>query len=562
MKILFRTMMLVLAVILSAAACSKPENESGAEQTSPQEQEDAEFSVDVSGIGTVTVNVHIIAKDRNMGYYSDVLTEGDFTEAQKHGFDDYLQYVLSNIMESQGKSYDEAVKTITSYGSDDYNITTLQPDSKYYAVAVGIDDKGKATTEVYSKEFATMAVETSDNTFAVTVSDLTEMGAKISVKTGNNDSYFMDIVPSGVREELGDDRDIRKYLIESHLAAGDLEDFILSGPADKIYESLKPGWKYDVVVFGCKDGFANTDAVFERFTTLAGEENPALCEFEFDCTLNASKPSIFAFYPSNPMAVYICDAMFEADYQMILEASGGDVDKAGETILNEMIMIYAGDFGTRAETLNLLGTVGPYEYGIDVEPGEDYRMWAVCVDQNGMPIGKFITSEVFTAPEAIVSKATVSIKSYPWFDGDELYKLDPVAFNGAKGNAAVDLLIEPSEDAVEWWAWVFMGDLRETSDKTVIKNLTDYGMPEMHNFKDGYIVAYWGESTICAVAKDADGNFGVPVRQYVDLTKEGATPVSQLQSLDGRHFSAFPMKTASRSCLGADYRLVAKRKLK
>ena len=90
-------------------------------------------------------------------------------------------------------------------------------------------------------------------------------------------------------------------------------------------------------------------------------------------------------------------------------------------------------------------------------------MWAVCVDQNGMPIGKFITSEVFTAPEAIVSKATVSIKSYPWFDGDELYKLDPVAFNGAKGNAAVDLLIEPSEDAVNGGhgcLWVICAKLR------------------------------------------------------------------------------------------------------
>ncbi len=553
-------MMLAFAVILSASACSKPENNSGTEQPLPPGQEEAEFSVEVSGIGTVTVNVHITAKDKDMGYYSDVLTEEDFTEAQKHGFDDYLQYVVSSIMESQGKSYDEAVKTITSYGSDDYNITTLQPDSKYYAVAVGIDDKGKSTTEVYSKEFVTMDVEASSNTFDITVSDVTEFGAKVSVKTKNDDDYFMDIVPSGVKEEVeARGEDIRQYLIESHLAAGDLEDFILSGSKEFVAETLKPGWKYDVIAFGCKDGFANTEAAVSQFPVKAGEEDPNLCEFEFDCTLNANKPSTFAFYPSDPTAVYVCDAMFASDYQMILESCENDAEKAGAIILDEMIGIYAGDFGTRAETLNLIGTVGPYEYSMDVEPGEDYMMWAVCVNQEGEPVGKFIVSEVFKAPDAVVSPATVNIIEYTWFDGDKLYELDPVTFKGAKGNAVVSLKVEPSADAAEWWAYVFSGDLRETSDKSIIKNLTEYGLPDMKNFTEGLVVAYWGESTICAVAKDADGNFGVPVRQYVDLTKEGATPVEQLPVIAARQLSVYPMMATPGRKADFSYRSAGKR---
>lgn len=558
MKFLLKTMFTASIVFFLGAACSKPDP---APEPSPEPApEVAEFVVDVTEIGTVTANVHIKVKDDKKGYFSDVLSENDFRQAEKHGFDDYLNYVISTIMTEQGKTHDEAVKVITSYGSDDYILTTLKPDSKYYAVAVGIDASGKSTTDVYSKEFKTADVESSDNAFEISVSDISELEAKVSVKTSNNDPYFMDVVPSGIRAELGTDWDIRHYLIESHLAAGDLDDFIIKGSAETVYEGLKPGWEYEVVVFGCKDGFANTDASIESFASIAGEDDPSLCEFEFDCTLNANEPSVFAFIPSDPMAVYICDAMFEDDYQMILEAVNGDEAKAGEMILEEMISMYGSDFGTRAETLNLLGSVGPYEYTMSVDPGNDYRMWAVCVDQDGKPVGKFITSEVFKAPDLVVSNATVNINNYPWFDGDELYKLDPVTFKGAQGNAVVMLQVEPSEDAADWWAWVFYGDLRETKDKTVIKNLVDYGMPEMNKFSEGYIVAYWGENTICAVAKDADGNFGVPVRQYVDLTKEGATPVDQLQSF--RQLSVFPMMTAAGKTTEVSYRSAGKRTLK
>ena len=552
-------MLLLSVVCLFGAACTKSDPAPGTDPNSSEKPENAEFIVEVSDVGTVTVNVHITAKDKDMGYYSDVLTESDFLEAGKHGFDDYLQYVIKSL-ESQGKTYEEAVETITSYGSDDYILTTLKPNMKYYAVAVGIDKEGKSTTDVFSYNFTTLDVEASSNTFDITVSDETEFGAKVSVKTQNDDDYFMDIVPSGVKEEVeARGEDIRQYLIESHLAAGDLEDFILRGSKEFVAETLKPGWKYDVIAFGCKDGFANTVASVSAFSTLRGEDDSALCEFEFDCTLNVNGPSTFAFYPSDPTAVYICDAMFEADYQMLLESSEGDKDKTGAIILDEMIMMYAGDFGTRAETLNLLGTVGPYEYSIDIEPGEDYRMWAVCVDQNGNPTGKFITSEVFTAPEAVVSPATVNIIEYPWFDGDKLYELDPVMFKGAKGNAVVSLKVEPSADAAEWWAYVFSGDLRETSDKSIIKNLTEYGLPDMKNFTEGLVVAYWGESTICAVAKDADGNFGVPVRQYVDLTTEGALPVEQQPAAASRQLSLFPMMTNAGLKTGFTYRSAGKR---
>lgn len=84
--------------------------------------------------------------------------------------------------------------------------------------------------------------------------------------------------------------------------------------------------------------------------------------------------------------------------------------------------------------------------------------------------------------------------------------------------------VEPTADAAHWYLYSFLGDLRESSDRSVINNLVMVGEPAKDQ-TEMLIICFWGENTICGVAQDEAGNYGPILREVVDLTKEGASAV-------------------------------------
>ena len=98
------------------------------------------FKVSVSNITPTTAEITVSPSNETKSYFSDIVTDADWLESQKHGFDDYLQYFIEVVMmEQQEMTREEAVKAITSYGNDAYTARGLEPGAKYWAVAVGID---------------------------------------------------------------------------------------------------------------------------------------------------------------------------------------------------------------------------------------------------------------------------------------------------------------------------------------------------------------------------------------------------------------------------------------
>lgn len=485
------------------------------------------FAISVSDISAVGVTIGIRPQDKRLVYYWDVLDENDFSVMQRNGVNDYLQWFLNDrLMGEWGYSFDEAVKMMSSSGDEDYEMTGLEPGSKYHVIAVGINSEAYATTDVVSKEFSTLPAVASDNTFRVTLSGVGHTDATVTVKTANDDPYFLDICPEGMDEGLSD-QEYARYLIDHYTSWGGLPERCHAGDcrvtnAD-MDEVLKPGWKYEVVAFGYQDGMITTDVTRIPMETLSGGD-PAACGFAFDYTLGAYTYSHFVTTPTDPMAVYISDVIEENAYQQYLSYYGGDPEKAMDEVLKSMIGYYAPDFQSRVETIEVLAQVGTSDFQINLAPDTEYRLWAVCVDQYGNPVAPYVVGEPFRSLKQEPSSAGIELKECRWYDGDELYKADPQTFASARGYAVLAVQVEPTTDAAHWYLYSFLGDLRESSDRNVINNLVAMG-DEAKDQTEMLIVCFWGENTVCGVALDEAGNYGPILREVVNLTKEGASAV-------------------------------------
>ena len=149
----------------------------------------------------------------------------------------------------------------------------------------------------------------------------------------------------------------------------------------------------------------------------------------------------------------------------------------------------------------MLAATGPVEFERNLQTGDQLRMWAVAIDQKGVPVAPFIISETYTVEENTAALAEVSIDSYAWYDGAELAQLDPINFAGFEEYAVLLLKVSHNDKAAHWWTGCFMGDLSnpdEYSDRSIINNLVTYGIPEFKDAVDQLLAVYWDENTICS----------------------------------------------------------------
>ena len=485
------------------------------------EKQNAPFVVKVYNVSSVSATVEIQPFDTESPYYMDIMPASDFEQAQKYGFDDYMTYLLETLGAQTGKGRNEVIEMISSYGNDGFIVTTLKPESRYYAVAVGINDSGMTTTDVVYEEFTTLKQAMSDNVLEITASGITSTHSKINVKVSNGDPYILAIEPTNCMAGLGGEA-IADYIIQSNIAWGGLEQITYTGDQQIEFEG-KAGWEYSIVAFGYQGGVVTSDVTVYEFTMGEGG-NPASCTFNFG--FEAEKWEMYLnVEPSMNDVVYICNIVKKTDLDVLTDATGNKheaLNECLETLIEELIA----DCGSRERVVDLISMMGSQQFNIKYEYATEYVQWAVPVDQDGNPTADFSVSEVFMTPAEEKSDASLSIVSYRVFNGSELATLYPSDFKVAKGYAVVELIVKPSESAVKWWSYIALDDLTSYPEQTIIKNIlqapTDEGMTRQ------LIVSFWGTNTIMGVAQDANGKYGPLLLEVVQLDKNNVTPASEL----------------------------------
>lgn len=451
----------------------------------------------------------------------DILSAADFEEATEHGFDDYMKWFISHLKEQTGKSEAEVIEMISSYGNDGFIVTTLTPESRYYAVAVGIGVDGMTTTEVVSQELTTLAKAVSDNVFEISATDINASTATINVKTSNDDPYVVTIEPYSTTKDISDE-DLANYIIQNNMAWGGIEQMLFNGDSQHEH-SGKAGWEYEVIAFGYQDGSTTTDVTRFKFSMAEGSSTVD-CSFAFNQEFGTFDMHL-SVTPSDNSVVYVTNVIKTSELANLMKDGKSREDALKENLEN-LIEIMIEDCGTRANVVELISLMNKETYSLRFEYSTEYIQWAVPVDQDGYPAAAFSCSEPFTSPAEYISPATVSVKSYKVYNGTVLAALYPEMFKGAKGFAVVDLRVEANSDAESWWTYIALKDLSKYSKETIIKNLLT--APTQANLTQQYVVAFWGENTIFGIAQDADGNYGEPLLQVINLSEDNVSSPTDL----------------------------------
>lgn len=500
------------------------ENEGNKEDENPEEGEkpkETQFKIKVYDITSVSATVEVEPVDTEAPYYTDILSAGDFSQTIEYGFDDYMKWLLEHLSEKHGKTRNEVIEMISSYGNDGFITTTLDPETEYYAVAVGIDENGMTTTDVVYEKFSTSKAEVSENAFGINVSNITTSSATINVTTENPDPYIVVIEPSSCIEGL-EGKELADYIIQNHIAWGGLEQMTYSSDTN-IEHTGKSGWEYDVIVFGYSEGTATTEVLKTPFTMSEGGD-PEACTFsfgskfgEFDMHLEAT--------PSDNSVVYVGNLIRKNDLESLI-AANGSLEAALTENLESMIEELIADCGTRARVIDLITVMGPLDYSLKYTYETEYIQWVVAIDQNGNTTAPFVCSDPFTSPAEKLSDATLTIKECKWFDGAELAKVFP-EYKMFEDYAVVDLTVDASEEAETWISYIALEDLTDRTREVIIKNLNN--APTQPGLKRQLIPAYWGTNTVMGVAQDAEGVYGPLLLEVLEITKETASDISEFK---------------------------------
>lgn len=93
---------------------------------------------------------------------------------------------------------------VSSYGNDGFILTSLKPETSYYAIAVGIGPDGMTTTDVVYEKFETPAKEVSANSISISVEDITATTALVKTEVTNDDHYILTLEPANIIKGMTD----------------------------------------------------------------------------------------------------------------------------------------------------------------------------------------------------------------------------------------------------------------------------------------------------------------------------------------------------------------------
>lgn len=488
------------------------------------------FNIDVSNITYTSADIIVMPSNKQIPYYYGIFPAEEYeqTKDKNELLYDQVRWDIINLMYDEGLSFEEAIERTAYLGDAGGSLQegALRPGTKYVVVAFGFDKYARPNTDITVGRFQTTAVTPSSNTFAITLESKSAIDVVYKIETTNDDPYFTGIYTKEMLAGLSDDEIVALLEERSEIYGGYNGSDSFSGNgrlfADTDYEIIALG--YDMA--------ATTPITRLEFSTEAGG-NPADCRFEFEfipeafkATLNvqASDETVFYHYDLIPVEEYTTDEELTSEFEEYLKQASAEMGATiSEAVLN---MCYRGEAGDIYATESL----------------KKYYAVAYAVNIDGTPGGKVQKQEV-QAAERKISSANVTITHSKFYNGADLYALDPDKYVGGVNWDGVPLAympctITPNADAKTWYVGVFYSDIMTMSDAGIIQNLIEYAGGEKDpiqlsrcwfNFFD---VSYYGESgmtsAICAVAIDANGDYSAIYKEEVKLLTTGVSPISEI----------------------------------
>lgn len=392
--------------------------------------------------------------------------------------------------------------------------------TEYIVFACKWDEDCRFTGEPTYVWHTSADVPLSDNVITVTVGDDVDQSSFfVDVKTTNNDPYVMIAEPSVFMEGM-DEAQIYAHLMEDYGTWG-LLNYVYEGDVAGRMTGLEPDTEYTMVVFGYKAGRQTTS--MQKFTVRTASAGPAEdCTFDFVLNEAGANTLNITVTPSDAAHYY---------YWYVYK-----VDQTAEDVKNDVRdMIANSYYGDMYEfsyyELSQGKSTGEISF---LAPETEYRVAAVVMDEDtGEFLADVIFSEPFSTTEAVYADITITATFDKFYNGDDLYVINPDAGAQYRGYAMVpvSITIDGEYSSYYYTMFEYETDLENPDvypDAMLYQTLVYYGVnyAEKVNFR-----APWNKAVmIAAMAIDKEGRYSRVYRQKVTFKKYQASDINELFS--------------------------------
>ena len=486
--------------------------------------------------GPITLDVEVTEEDNIMDitvtpshdgvyYYWNLMDRATYDGyAAGHGddpmkvFQAYIDWDIQDLMDygdiTTRAEYHEWYSDINQVNSQ-FECMAL---TEYIVFACKWDEDCRLTGEPAYMWHTTGDVPPSDNVITVTVGDDVDQSSfYVDVKTTNNDPYVMIAEPSEFMAGMNEE-EIYAHLMEDYGTWGIL-NFVYEGSLSGRMTGLEADTEYTMVVFGYKAGKQTT--AMQKFTIRTSPAGPAEdCRFEF--VLNEAG--------SNSLDITVTPTDAAHYYYWYVYTLDKTVDDVKQDITDLISYSYYGDMYEFAYyELSQGRSHGKFSY---LAPDTDYKVAAVVMDEEtGEFLADVIFSEPFRTGAEDYADITVTLSYDKFYDGDDLYAINPDAGAQYQGYAMVPVRIEIEGDYKSYYYTMFeyvtgLEDPEKYPDAALYETLVYYGVyyAESVNFR-----APWNKTVmLAAMAIDDQGRCSRVFRQKCQFKKHNASDINDL----------------------------------
>lgn len=312
-----------------------------------------------------TLHVTTEPSDKELAYYFEPVPASSYAEMGNDP-DRMFSAILSNLIMMEGGDAAAAFEKYSYTGDQEksYDISAyLEP--AYYVFIAGVSQEMAATTPVEVVEVP-VDIPHSDNTFTITVGEVSQSVVEFLVTPSNDDQYAVVLYDTEDVEGMSPTQ-LRSFLL--NLVT---DNSICQGEETSRYErNIVPSHDYSFFVFGYEDGVITTDEITRKDVRTLDPEVVDELEFTFTIEVLGTQEVDVEIVPSNQSAAYYYEVVTLSDWENIYQESA-----------QKVIENYAGGSDRVADYLDLWGSTGTQKYTYDdfvlKDPqGDDYVLFAI-----------------------------------------------------------------------------------------------------------------------------------------------------------------------------------------
>lgn len=374
--------------------------------------------------------------------------------------------------------------------------------------------------------------------FALTIDDVTSASVTLTVTPENPElTYYYDIATRSDYDAYNGDvarfvQELIEFLTSStgQTVAEAVQQLQKTGTQSETISGLPSSTEFVAFVVGLDDeGNCTTEAVTQTFATEEAGE-PSACSFTFEYPSVLAESAYVRITPSDPSVRY---------FYISIPASTQYTDKELTTEVRDIMLQISSQYGTSlAEVIQTLTYTGVHEtLEEELTPETGYISYAYAMNTaTGEAEGDVYRGEFTTASSGTATDFSVRATNIRWFKGSELAELDS-KYEAIRDGASLMADIVTEGNPKEWYIALSAGDqtnAEEYPDDSVITAIMMGGITP--NKTSTQLAVQYGDATFLGFAVDQLGQTSSVYREKVEITEEGASPISEFtgSALDAR----------------------------